>query len=117
MDQLSDVFRSMRIQGAAYKRLEATAPWGVRYSGDIGPRGRFGLVVRGCALLTFKNHCFSTRFGLTQVAARLGKRGGWLPCQTSISAKLYKRCVRGSRRTGVLSHWLAKPGCRGLPLP
>jgi len=28
MDQLSDVFRSMRIQGAAYKRLEATAPWG-----------------------------------------------------------------------------------------
>src|SRR5260370_41988433 len=57
MDQLSDVFRSMRIQGAAYKRLEATAPWGVRYSGDIGTRVRFGLVVRGWALLTFKNQC------------------------------------------------------------
>src|SRR5258706_14522183 len=63
------------------------------------------------------NHCFSTRFGLTQVAPRLRKRDGWLPCQTSISAKLYKRCVRGSRRTGLLSHWLAEPGCRGLPLP
>ena len=55
MDQLSDVFGSMRIQEATYKRLEATAPWGVRYSGDIGPRVRFGLVVRGSALLTFKN--------------------------------------------------------------
>ena len=55
MDQLSDVFGSMRIQEATYKRLEATAPWGVRYSGDIGPQVRFGLVVRGSALLRFKN--------------------------------------------------------------
>jgi len=55
MDQLSDVFGSMRIQEATYKRLEATAPWGVRYSGDIGPQVRFGIVVRGSALLRFKN--------------------------------------------------------------
>src|SRR6266481_2884475 len=55
MDPLSEVFGSMSIQEAVYKRLEATAPWGVRYSGDIGPRVRFGLVVRGSALLTFKN--------------------------------------------------------------
>ena len=55
MDPLSEVFGSMRIREAVYKRLEATAPWGVRYSGDIGPRIRFMLVVRGSALLRFKN--------------------------------------------------------------
>jgi AraC-like DNA-binding protein len=55
MDPLSEVFGSMRIQDAIYKRLEATAPWGVRYAGDISPRVRFVLVVRGSALLRFKN--------------------------------------------------------------
>src|SRR5260221_4594503 len=55
MEPLSEVFGSMSIQEAVYKRLEATAPWGVRYSGDIGPRVRFILVVRGSALLRFKN--------------------------------------------------------------
>src|SRR6202047_5091313 len=55
MDPLSDVFGSMRIQEATYTRLEATAPWGIRVSGGIGPRVRFGLVVRGSALLSFKN--------------------------------------------------------------
>src|ERR1700687_1062507 len=55
VDPLSEVFGSMRIQEAIYKRLEATAPWGVRYSGDTGPRVRFMLVVRGSALLRFKN--------------------------------------------------------------
>jgi hypothetical protein len=54
-DPLSEVFGSLGIQEAIYKRLEATAPWGVRYSGDMGPRIRFMLVVRGSALLRFKN--------------------------------------------------------------
>jgi AraC-like DNA-binding protein len=55
MDPLSEVFGSLGIQEAIYKRLEATAPWGAHYSGDIGPRIRFMLVVRGSALLRFKN--------------------------------------------------------------
>ena len=55
MDPLSEVFGSMGIQEAIYKRLEATAPWGVRFLEDIGPRVRFVLVVRGSALLKFKN--------------------------------------------------------------
>jgi AraC-like DNA-binding protein len=55
MDPLSEVFGSMRIQDAIVRRVEATAPWGVRYSGDIGSRVRFGLVVRGVAFLRFKN--------------------------------------------------------------
>jgi AraC-like DNA-binding protein len=55
MDPLSEVFGSMGIQDAIYKRLEATAPWGVRYSGDRSPRVSFILVVRGSALLRFKN--------------------------------------------------------------
>ena len=55
MDPLSDLVGSMSIQEAVYKRLEATAPWGVHYSGDTGPRIRFGLVLRGSALLKFEN--------------------------------------------------------------
>jgi AraC-like DNA-binding protein len=55
MDPLSDLFGSVSIQEAVYKRLEATAPWSVSYPGDPGPRIRFGLVVRGSALLRFKN--------------------------------------------------------------
>jgi len=55
MDPLSEVFGSMRIQDAIYTRLEATAPWGFRYSGDTVPRIRFGLMVCGSALLKFKN--------------------------------------------------------------
>jgi AraC-like DNA-binding protein len=55
VDPLSEVFGSMRIQEAVYKRLEATAPWGSHYSGDTGPRIRFILVVRGSALARFKN--------------------------------------------------------------
>jgi AraC-like DNA-binding protein len=63
MDPLSEVFGSMSIQEAAYKRLEATAPWGVRYSGDTGPRIRFILVVRGSALLRFKRRTISLSAG------------------------------------------------------
>jgi AraC-like DNA-binding protein len=55
MDPLSEVFGSMRIQDAIYTRLEATAPWGFHYTGDTVPRIRFGLMVRGSALLKFKN--------------------------------------------------------------
>src|ERR1700730_9148518 len=54
-EPLSDLCGSMSIQEPIYKRFEATAPWGVRYSGDTGPRIRFGLVVRGSALLRFNN--------------------------------------------------------------
>jgi hypothetical protein len=53
----------MSIQEAVYKRLEATAPWGVRYSGDIGPRIRFILVVRGSALLRFKSRTITLSAG------------------------------------------------------
>jgi len=54
MDPLSEVFGSLRIQDAIYTRLEATAPWGFHYPGDTVPRIRFGLMVRGSALLKFK---------------------------------------------------------------
>jgi AraC-like DNA-binding protein len=55
MDPLSEVFGSMRIQDAIYTRLEATAPWGFHYPENRDPRIRFGLMVRGSALLKFKN--------------------------------------------------------------
>ena len=53
----------------------------------------------------------------TAVAPRLRQRGGWLPCQTSISAKPYRQCTRGFTGAGLLSHSPAKHACRGLPLP
>jgi AraC-like DNA-binding protein len=55
LDPLSEVFGSLGIHDAMYTRLEATAPWGFRYSGDISPRIRFALMVRGSALLKFKS--------------------------------------------------------------
>ena len=55
MDPLTDLFGSMSIREAIYKRVEATAPWGVHYTGDPDPRIRFMLVLRGSALLKFKN--------------------------------------------------------------
>jgi AraC-like DNA-binding protein len=54
MEPLSEIFGSVRIQDAVYKRLEATAPWGVHYSGDTGSRVSFMFVVRGSALVRFK---------------------------------------------------------------
>jgi AraC-like DNA-binding protein len=55
VDPLSEVFGSLRIQDAVYRRFEATAPWGARYSGDVGLRIRFALMVRGSAFLKFKS--------------------------------------------------------------
>jgi AraC-like DNA-binding protein len=55
MDPLSDFFGSMRIKEVTYKRLEVTAPWGFRVPGRMGPGVRFVSVVRGSALLRFKN--------------------------------------------------------------
>lgn len=55
MDPLSDLFGSMSIQEVTYKRLEVTAPWGFHVPGRKGPRIRFASLVRGSALLRFKN--------------------------------------------------------------
>lgn len=56
VDPLSEVFGSLRIQDAVCMRVEATAPWGARYSGDVGLRIRFALMVRGSAFVRFKSH-------------------------------------------------------------
>jgi AraC-like DNA-binding protein len=50
MDPLEDVFRSMRVESALYGRLEATAPWAVRFDGD--QRIKFGMVARGACWLS-----------------------------------------------------------------
>jgi AraC-like DNA-binding protein len=55
MGPLSDLFGSMSIQEVTYKRLEVKAPWGFRIPGKAGPRIRFVSLVRGSALLRFKN--------------------------------------------------------------
>jgi AraC-like DNA-binding protein len=50
MDPLEDVFRSMRVESALYGRLEATAPWAVKFPGD--QRIKFGMVARGACWLS-----------------------------------------------------------------
>ena len=55
IDPLSEVFGSLGIQDAIYTRLEVTTPWGFHYPQNRDPRIRFGLMVRGSALLKFKN--------------------------------------------------------------
>ena len=50
MDPLDDVFAAMRVRTAVHARLEATAPWGIRFA--PGETARFGLVVAGEAWLT-----------------------------------------------------------------
>lgn len=55
MDPLSDVFSSVRLGQAVATRLEASAPWGWRLSGDESNRVTFVLVRRGAAILTMKS--------------------------------------------------------------
>jgi AraC-like DNA-binding protein len=43
------VFTAMRVRNALYCRMEATAPWGVRFAGS--PHAKFGLVTRGSCWL------------------------------------------------------------------
>ena len=52
MDPLDDIFSAMRVRSALYARLEATAPWGVRFAARDW--ARFGLVVRGSCWLTLE---------------------------------------------------------------
>lgn len=49
VDPFSDVFTAMRVRSAMYCRMEATAPWGVRFPGS--PHAKFGLVTRGSCWL------------------------------------------------------------------
>lgn len=49
MDPLDDIFAAMRVRSALYARLELSAPWGLDFA--AGRMARFGLVVRGSALL------------------------------------------------------------------
>lgn len=50
MDPLDDVFAAMRVLESTYARLEASAPWAVRF--QAGTTARFGLVVSGSCWLT-----------------------------------------------------------------
>jgi AraC-like DNA-binding protein len=49
VDPFSDVFTAMRVRSALYCRMEATAPWGVKFPGS--PHAKFGLVTRGSCWL------------------------------------------------------------------
>src|SRR5258708_13016900 len=50
MDPLDDAFSAMRVRESLYARLDAGAPWAVRFR--EGKAGRFGLVVAGSCWLT-----------------------------------------------------------------
>src|SRR5258708_8452552 len=50
MDPLDDAFSAMRVRESLYARLDAGAPWAVRFR--EGKAARFGLVVAGSCWLT-----------------------------------------------------------------
>jgi len=50
MDPLDDAFAAMRVRESLYARLDASAPWGIRFK--AGTTARFGLVVSGSCWLT-----------------------------------------------------------------
>ena len=50
MDPLDDAFSAMRVRESLYARLDASAPWAVRFR--EGKAARFGLVISGACWLT-----------------------------------------------------------------
>ena len=50
MDPLDDAFSTMRVRESLYARVEASAPWGIKFK--AGTTARFGLVVAGSCWLT-----------------------------------------------------------------
>jgi len=50
MDPLDDAFAAMRVRESLYARLDASAPWAVRFR--EGKAARFGLVIAGTCWLT-----------------------------------------------------------------
>jgi AraC-like DNA-binding protein len=50
MDPLDDAFSVMRVRESLYARVEASAPWGIKFK--AGTTARFGLVVAGSCWLT-----------------------------------------------------------------
>lgn len=50
MDPLDDAFAAMRVRESLYARLDASAPWAVRFR--EGKAARFGLVISGACWLT-----------------------------------------------------------------
>jgi AraC-like DNA-binding protein len=50
MDPLDDAFAAMRVRESLYARVDASAPWGIRFK--AGTTARFGLVVSGSCWLT-----------------------------------------------------------------
>lgn len=58
MDPLDDAFAAMRVRESLYARLDASAPWAVRFR--EGKAARFGLVIAGACWLTTENPSKST---------------------------------------------------------
>src|SRR3982074_2419328 len=52
MDPLDDAFSAMRVRESLYARVDAGAPWAIRFK--EGKAARFGLVVAGSCWLTTK---------------------------------------------------------------
>src|SRR6266436_11005 len=60
MDPLDDAFAAMRVRESLYARLDASAPWAVRFR--EGKAARFGLMIAGACWLTTEAPARSIRF-------------------------------------------------------
>lgn len=50
MDPAGELFPSIRVASAAYRRIDATAPWGIDF--HVFPHAKFGIVLQGGCWLT-----------------------------------------------------------------
>ncbi|MFT3770978.1 MAG: AraC family transcriptional regulator [Minicystis sp.] len=124
-DPLTDVLAAMQVQSALYFRLEATAPWGVRFAPM--PHAKFALVARGgCHLILAGDprpialragDCFLVADG-SEFVLRDGARAAAVSC-AELAGTMVDGVVRhggGGAPTVVICGWFAFDAWSGAPL-
>ncbi|APR86998.1 Transcriptional regulator, AraC family protein [Minicystis rosea] len=125
MDPLTDVLAQMRVQSALHFRLEATAPWGVRFAKV--PHAKFALVARGSCHLTVAGEprplalragdCFLIADG-SEFVLEDGARAALVSCE-ELARSMDDGIVRhggGGAATVVVCGWFAFDAWNGAPL-
>jgi AraC-like DNA-binding protein len=124
-DPLTDVLARMRVQGALYFRLEATAPWAVRFA--EAPHAKFAMVVRGGCHLCVAGEprptalragdCFIIADG-AEFVLRDGARAPAASCQELARARVGSvvRHGGGGAPTVVICGWFAFDPWSSAPL-
>lgn len=124
-DPLTDVLAQMHVRGVIYFRLEATAPWGVRFA--PAPHAKFAMVARGSCWLDVAGEprpialragdCFIVSDG-SEFVLRDGAKTRAVGCQELARTKVgdVVRHGGGGAPTVVICGWFAFDAWIGAPL-